>query len=768
MSGLRPSVASSPRQTPTDVTRTLPPTPWHRRILAAFACTAATACFAQAQPGSVTVRQGAGSPACEIRLDGDDSEPCWASAAVHSLPHEFRPRPGSLPSVETRYRLLQDAENLYVLVEADDPEPRSMRYAMGRRDKIGNDQDSISLYVDPIGGRMFAQMFRVNPVGSVTDGTYNEASASLSLDQDFDFAVATRVTDGGWTAEFRIPFRALRYAGRGEAAAAWTLLVVRNYPRDDRFVYANSPIHPNSDCFLCKNPLMSGIQPPDSPRYWQATPYAVAHGERGTRGGQRRSGSSTDIGMDVKARVGASTFLDLTVNPDFSQVELDAPQLAANARFGLFYREKRPFFLEGADLFDAPLQLQYTRTIGDPRAGVRLTHRSERVEALAILTQDRGGTAIMYPGAFSSYPIVRHSPANVALLRSRTAVTPALSIGATASVRDHEDGERNDVLAADAAWQVDDRHKLRFLAAGSDTRNDARHRLEGAEGPPPRRGGAFFVDHSYYGRHWDTLLTFERVGNQFRSANGFIGQAGYARSQAIVAYRFGHQGWFTEVKPYLTVEDNQALPGGVVYRNVRPALQLLGPATGIFLEGHFDQARAERGRPVHRLNQMLMSLRWTPGPTLTVLQLDLEPGRRLDYATDLVGPGLRTYGELGLRLGRRTEVSVRMNHERIRHSSVGTLLSDGTAEIVAAHSLSATSWLRLIAQTFRTASTDPASQVRNVTRRHVGSLVYSFVPWSDGSLSLGLSADSRDDGAGGRDRAREAFVKLQHSFARGF
>ena len=733
--------------------------------LSALCCAIASA---QTQLDTVTVRAGAGQAACAITLDGAGDETCWAEAKVHTLPHEFRPKPGNAPLVETRYRMLQDTENLYVLVEADDPDPKAIRYAMGRRDKIGNDQDNISLYIDPIGARVFAQMFRVNPVGSITDGTWNESSSTLSLDQDFDFDVATKVSDKGWAAEFKIPFRSLRYAGKGEQAPVWTLLVVRNFPRNDRFVYATSAINPNSDCFLCKNPLMAGVEPPDSPRYWQAMPYLVTRGSRSNTNGERERESNADLGVDVKARVGASTFVDLTLNPDFSQVELDAPQLAANARFGLFYREKRPFFLEGSDLFDAPLQLQYTRTIGDPRAGIRITHRNETVESLAILTHDRGGTAIMYPGPFSSYTIVRNSEANVGLMRSRFALAPSLSIGAIGSLREYNDRERNQVLATDITWQVNDQHKLRFLAAGSDTRNDARYIQEGRIGQEPRQGNAFFVDHSFYGNSWDTLLTFERVGSQFRSENGFIGQVGYARSQAIVGHRFGHQNWFTEVKPYVTIEDNQAISGGTVYRNLRPAMQLLGPATGIFVEAHFDKARSDRGLALHRLNQMLMSVRWTPGPVLTALQLDLEPGRRLDYATDFDGPGLRTYGELSLRLGRQTELNLKLNHEHIRHSSVGTLLSDGNAELVGAYSLTATSWIRLIVQAFRTARTEPSSLVHSVARRNVGSFVYSFVPWIKSNVSVGFSADSRDDGFGGHFRTKEAFVKLQYNFARGF
>ncbi len=101
------------------------------------------AALAQMQTGAVLVKASGASPGCGITLDGQAGEPCWADAPVNHVVHEYWPHPGNTPLATTRYRVQQDAENLYVLVEADDPDPAGMRYVMGRRDKIGNDQDSI-------------------------------------------------------------------------------------------------------------------------------------------------------------------------------------------------------------------------------------------------------------------------------------------------------------------------------------------------------------------------------------------------------------------------------------------------------------------------------------------------------------------------------------------------------------------------------------------------------------------------------------------------
>ena len=724
----------------------------------------------QAQPPA---RQQATAADCPIVLDGRADEPCWAGAAVYGDFSEYSPQSGRAPQVQTQYRLMHDAEALYVFVESRDPEPDALRHAWSRRDRIGKDQDNVTLYVDPIGKRSFAQLFRANPVGSVSDGTYNEASGEESLDQDFDFSVATAQVDGGWTAEFRIPFSSLRYGERAserDQVDTWTLLVTRNRPREQRYLYTSVPLSRYSDCFLCRNPVLGGLKLPDAQAYVNVTPYVLTeqHDRRSTGMGNER-GTTTRTGVDIKARMGPSWFVDATVNPDFSQVEIDAPQLSANARFGIFYPEKRAFFLEGADLLDTPIPLVYTRSIADPKWGARVTRRSEGSDWLAIATRDSGDGAVLYPGTWSTVPLVRDVSAQALMARGRVRIGEQATWGATLSLRDAADDDRNAVVGSDLAWQVDARHKLRLQMAASDTRGDARARLEGQGNGDLGAGHALFADHSFYGEHTDTLLTLERISRNFRSENGFIAQAGHQRGELSVTERLGPLGWFTDMNPYVSIAQVRALEGGVVAQTLHPALLLLGPyATGLLVELHADRARADRGLALHRLPQVLLSLKTSPNATLTQLQLDAELGKRLDFATDQAGPGQRLLADLQLRLSRRTELSLHYNREHIACSEGCQLLTDTTKQVVLGHSLSATSWLRLIFQQLRTERGDSPGGRASDSKRSVLSLVFATRPWRQLDASVGISADrGRGDGNGDAsdDRTVETFMKLSWPFA---
>src|SRR5262249_47904010 len=133
----------------------------------------------------------------------------------------------------------------------------------------------------------------------------------------------------------------------------------------------------------------------------------VAPYVNGTREGARTDGPDSDFvyddakadgGVDVKWNPSANSAIDLTVNPDFSQIESDVAQISANQRFALFYPEKRPFFLGGVDLFDTPIQAVYTRTITDPAWGARATGKVGTLGYTLLVTKDDGGGLVILPG----------------------------------------------------------------------------------------------------------------------------------------------------------------------------------------------------------------------------------------------------------------------------------------------------------------------------------------------------------------------------------
>src|SRR6201989_2178419 len=144
-------------------------------------------------------------------------------------------------------------------------------------------------------------------------------------------------------------------------------MVFPTWPRDQRSRMATSKFTREQNCFLCLNEPLTGPTDLPSPRFLQLTPNATLRSvHRWGEGEPTTTTRDTVPSLDLKWRPRSDTVFDATLNPDFSQVELDTPQLAGNTQFALFYPEKRPFFLEGADILQAPIQAIYTRSVTDP------------------------------------------------------------------------------------------------------------------------------------------------------------------------------------------------------------------------------------------------------------------------------------------------------------------------------------------------------------------------------------------------------------------
>ena len=214
---------------------------------------------------------------------------------------------------------------------------------------------------------------------SSTDSVLDDASGEDSA-PDFFWDSAARLNDRGWTLEIRIPFTSLRY--RNADPQTWRILLYRNYPRDRHFQFFSATFPRDSNCFICRSNFLTGLEHLPGGGHLVAAPYLSA--SEGAHPGED-SGSplvsdpvKPHAGLDVKYTPNADNAIDFTINPDFSQVESDTAQISANERFALFYPEKRPFFLEGADLFQTPIQAVYTRTITDPDWGGRITGKVAR------------------------------------------------------------------------------------------------------------------------------------------------------------------------------------------------------------------------------------------------------------------------------------------------------------------------------------------------------------------------------------------------------
>lgn len=296
-------------------------------------------------------------------IDGRDDDIAWQSAKVITEFQEHEPREGGDPRFKTEARITYDSRNLYVFVRAYDTAPDSIVALLSRRD-LRTPSDYIHVMIDSYHDRRTGFRFTVNPVGVKRDVYIsNDGNEDLSWDSVWD--VATAIDSLGWTAEYRIPFSQLRFPPSDNHTFGFAIW--RDIARyGERLSW---PLYRRSQTgFVSQFGEITGFTGIESPRKLELLPYVSAsNSPRPQSGGGYTRHQGFALGADIKYGITSSLTLDGTVNPDFGQVEADPAVLNLSA-FEQFYGERRPFFLEGAGIFNFANNLFYSRRIGrDPQ-----------------------------------------------------------------------------------------------------------------------------------------------------------------------------------------------------------------------------------------------------------------------------------------------------------------------------------------------------------------------------------------------------------------
>jgi hypothetical protein len=312
--------------------------------------------------GAVAVRAAA-PPA----IDGKDDDPIWHTAPEITAFQQFSPASGAAASFRTSVKVSYDDRYLYVLVRMYDPHPDSIRAYLSRRD-VATPSDRVKIMIDSYHDRRTGYELAVNPKGVKSDYyTFNDNEEDPSWDGVWD--VATSIDAEGWIAEYRVPFSQMRFP-RG-TSHIFGFGVVRDIARlNERDSWPL--IRRDRTGIASQFGELSGIEGLGTPRHLEVMPYAVTKNITTTTP-QLAYGRQQQItgGADLKYGVTSNFTLDATANPDFGQVEADPAVLNLSA-FETFYREKRPFFIEGSGIFRFDLQchmgscssLFYSRRIG--------------------------------------------------------------------------------------------------------------------------------------------------------------------------------------------------------------------------------------------------------------------------------------------------------------------------------------------------------------------------------------------------------------------
>ncbi|HMC82896.1 MAG TPA: DUF5916 domain-containing protein [Candidatus Polarisedimenticolia bacterium] len=284
-------------------------------------------------------------------MDGVLDEEAWRQAGVIPDLVQQSPRPGEPTPYHTEIRFLVDDEALYLGITCLDPEPGQIVVHTLQRDGDFSGDDSFAVVLDTFGDRRNGYLFRINAAGARQDGLIS-GTPDVSLDWDGVWDARTRKTPTGWTAEIEIPSRTLRFS---PSLSAWGLEAERNVARD-RVVLRWSGT--TLDSFLSdlrRAGRLEGIEGLKQGRGLSVSPYGLVRSHRDLEGGD--AFVRGDAGLDVTYNFTPELAAVVTANTDFAETEVDTRQINLT-RFDLFFPEKRPFFLEGSNLFDFALGLE--------------------------------------------------------------------------------------------------------------------------------------------------------------------------------------------------------------------------------------------------------------------------------------------------------------------------------------------------------------------------------------------------------------------------
>lgn len=479
-------------------------------------------------------------------IDGRLDEVVWREAARITELVQRRPFDGIPASEASDIYLAYDDSNLYVGLHAHYGDPGMLR--ANRRDRDQTIEDDLFLiYLDPFLDQQRAYVFTVNgygvqgdailQAGAIGGGRFGVPRGDASWDVLFE--TAAELVDDGFVAEMAIPFKSLRYPRR-EAGVPhrWGLQIARIVGgRDEADVW--SPTSRDIAGFLPQMGVLEGMTDLSRSHNLEILPTltAIRFGSLNRATGRFADKDlSPEGGVNVKYGVTSNLTADVTFNPDFSQVESDLPQIEVNQRFALFYPELRPFFLEGAEIFDIPTAITpvHTRQIVDPAFGAKLTGKVGRTTVGVLYANDAE------PGNVDDgEDPASGAPGHAFVGRMRYDLYAESHVGAIFTSREPLEGYSR-LGGVDARFRLGDTHSVSFLAMGTDHRDG---RDPGARG--------YLLDAAFRkrGRNLRYSLATYALSPDFRTDLGHVPRTDQRLTSLTGGYRWWPEHWLRNWGP---------------------------------------------------------------------------------------------------------------------------------------------------------------------------------------------------------------------------
>lgn len=572
-----------------------------------------------------------------VEIDGVLDEEIWQRALLIALDVETNPRENEPAGIRTDAYLIEDGDRLLIAFDARDPEPAAIRAYLRDRDTAFSD-DRVGVVLDSFNDERRAFQFFVNALGVQMDMTLDDVNGGTNNSWNAIWDSAGVINDRGYVVEMAIPFSQLRFQ-RGDGPQVWGIDLLRIYPRQNQQRLSNNPQERGRNCYLCQLSKIRGFANAEAGRDLEVVPTLTASRQDRRQdliaGPLLRGDTETEFGAAVRWGITPDITASLALNPDFSQVEADIPQLDVNNQFALFFPESRPFFLEGANYFATPVQAVFTRTIADPNAAAKLTGQAGN-NTYGVFGAEDAVTNLLFPGPLgsSSHSLDQKNTAVVG--RYSRGFGDSSTIGALLTSRSGS-GYRNRLAGVDGRYRINNSNNLRFQHLWSET--EYPDRVATGFGQPLGRfdGDIRRLNYNYNSRNWFANLNYTNTDPGFRADLGFIARVGTEQQNV----NFGHI-WHGESDDWW----NQFRVGANAYRQRESSGRLLarGAESFIILQGPWQsvvQAFAWNGQ--NYWNNTLYDVRGTfvygqIRPTRPLqLSLSVNRSEQIDFANSRLG-----------------------------------------------------------------------------------------------------------------------------------
>ena len=633
----------------------------------------------------------------EIRVDGELTEAVWQKHPTFTLDYETRPGDNTPAQVKTEMWITYNHSHVYVAVRAHDPEAQKIRARLTDRDRAFQD-DFVGVVFDTFNDERRAFEFFVNPLGVQMDLFQSDVTGVEDDSWDAIWDSAGKVTSTGYEVEMAIPFTSLRFPNTG-GAQTWGIDALRIYPRDQRYRLGLNALPRGRNCYLCNESKLVGFQgmKPGLNMEFDPTFTAQRLDERDETTNTFDSDGKADPGLTARWGIRPGTTLNAAINPDFSQVEADAAQLEVNTAFALFYPEKRPFFLEGADFFDTKIQAIYSRNIVDPSWGTKVTGKEGRNAFGLIVAQDEI-TNFLFPGnQFSDLGSIDDENIS-SILRYRYDLGSGSTVGGLVTSREAT-GYHNRVIGADSLLRWgEEAFRVEFLASQTEYPEFVQTEFDQPSGE--LEGTSMRAVYQHTQREWMGYAMYIGASDEFRADLGFIPQVGYHKGYALgEKYWYSDEGkhWWRQLTLGTETTWTYDRQGNPLQQQVAPYLLVQGS------QQYFSNTFFAVGPSYYlgkRFDRTYINHFWEMQPTGSFyVKFEGRYGQEIDYDNVRQGEILRLIPGVRFDVGRHLRLQVDHSYEKLDVENE-RLYQANITEVRATYQFNSRTFVRAITQYF--------------------------------------------------------------------